>query len=179
MGPHSEHIRSRFPCGVTALCNYDLLTTPVATLGHSLHKLGLPPAVSCFTSQGAYLPVHFCTTHAAVEPLEIDLVPPLNNGTIGPRFVDQYTRPLSQLEHTFYLWLKMQVRLPEVDIRKARLSRSLSSVRTRSVLPPNIHNSVTRIRLMRAKHTITDPLIATKLDLVRSEGHNVGLHSCQ
>jgi hypothetical protein len=49
--PHSRAV-------VTALYN-DLFTIPVATLGHSLHKLGLPTALSSLTSQGAYLLVHF------------------------------------------------------------------------------------------------------------------------
>ncbi|KAH9979508.1 hypothetical protein BGW80DRAFT_1248836 [Lactifluus volemus] len=110
MGPHSDTSDPHSRAVVIALYN-DPFTIPVATLGHSLHKLRLPPAVSCFISQGAYLPVHFCTARAAGwEPLEIELgltTPTLHNGTgIGSRFVDQYTRPLSQLEHTFYLWLK-------------------------------------------------------------------------
>ncbi|KAH9979507.1 hypothetical protein BGW80DRAFT_1455205 [Lactifluus volemus] len=49
--PHSRAV-------VTALYN-DMYTIPVATLGHSLHKLGLPPPVSSFTSHGGSLPVHF------------------------------------------------------------------------------------------------------------------------
>jgi hypothetical protein len=71
MGTHSDTSDPDSPGHAVIIALYN-----VATLSHSLHNLGLPPAVSCFTSKGAYLPVHFCTVRAAGwEPLEIKLGP--------------------------------------------------------------------------------------------------------
>jgi hypothetical protein len=168
--PHSEHIRSR--------SLWLSLRSIIMTCSPYLSRLSVTPS----TNWDFHLPYPLSHPRwhlSFVEPLEIDLVPPFHNGTIGPRFIDQLHPAVESIRNTFYLWLKTLVRLPEIDIRKARLSRSLSSVSTRTVQPPNFHNSVTRIRLTRAKHTITDPLMATKLDLVCSEGHNVELYSCQ
>lgn len=78
---------------VSALYN-DLFTIPVATLGHSLQKVGTSARRILLHVPGRLSPRALCIVRAAGwEPLEVELIPPPRGGAgIGHRFVDQYTK---------------------------------------------------------------------------------------
>lgn len=78
---------------VSALYN-ELYTIPVATLGHSIQQAGISARRILFHIPGRLSPRSLCIARAAGwEPLEVDFIPPPNNGAgIGHRFGDQYTK---------------------------------------------------------------------------------------
>ncbi|KAI0246850.1 nucleotide-diphospho-sugar transferase [Lactifluus subvellereus] len=78
---------------VSALYN-DLFTIPVATLGHSLQRVGTSARRILLHVPGRLSARALCIVRAAGwELLEVELIPPPHSGVgIGPRFVDQYTK---------------------------------------------------------------------------------------
>jgi inositol phosphorylceramide glucuronosyltransferase 1 len=82
---------------VSALYN-DLFTIPAATLGHSLKKAGTSARRILLHIPGRLSARALCIVRVAGwDPLEVELIPPPNNGAgIGYRFHDQYTK--------LYLW---------------------------------------------------------------------------
>ncbi len=78
---------------VSALYN-DLFTIPVANLGFSLQNAGTSARRILFHIPGRLSARALCIVRAAGwEPLEVEQIPPPNNGKgIGYRFGDQYTK---------------------------------------------------------------------------------------
>ncbi|KAF8474345.1 nucleotide-diphospho-sugar transferase [Russula ochroleuca] len=72
----------------------DQYAIPVATLGHSIQQAGTSARRILFHIPGRLSPRALCIARTAGwEPLEVEFIPPPNNGAgIGRRFGDQYTK---------------------------------------------------------------------------------------